>query len=200
MTELSFAKSYLATLAQRPQRLAADHVEDPRKLPARGPYTLPRTLPDYVKPKTAEQVAEEQSNATANLTLKPLRPNAAVPPLTLPSMPLSTNILALKMKYSGAANTSTAKIKLLLKGKPLSDEKTLKDLGVEAGADAVLTVMIMGGVASPPPPPEVQKVAALQGEDFWVDLKKFLDGKLGADGVKENPEEVLQAFRKAWRG
>jgi len=36
MTELSFAKSFLATLDSRPTRLSADHVEDPRSYPARG--------------------------------------------------------------------------------------------------------------------------------------------------------------------
>ena len=37
MTELSFSKSFLSTLIARPQRLAPDYAEDPRKLPARNP-------------------------------------------------------------------------------------------------------------------------------------------------------------------
>lgn len=33
MTEVSFAKSFLAALDNRPQKLSADHVEDPKSYP-----------------------------------------------------------------------------------------------------------------------------------------------------------------------
>jgi hypothetical protein len=36
MTELSFAKSFLTTLDSRPNKISAEHVEDPKTYPARG--------------------------------------------------------------------------------------------------------------------------------------------------------------------
>lgn len=37
MTEVAFAKSFLAALDSRPQKLSPDHVEDPKSYPARPP-------------------------------------------------------------------------------------------------------------------------------------------------------------------
>jgi len=39
MTEVSFARSFLSTLDARPIKISADHVEDPRTYPARGPVS-----------------------------------------------------------------------------------------------------------------------------------------------------------------
>lgn len=43
MTELSYSKSFLAVVARLPMALSADHVQDPRQLPARGPVSTPPT-------------------------------------------------------------------------------------------------------------------------------------------------------------
>lgn len=40
MTEVIFARSFLAALDSRPQKLSADHVEDPKSYPARAPVGL----------------------------------------------------------------------------------------------------------------------------------------------------------------
>lgn len=37
MTELSFAKSFLATLDSRPVKLQSDHVADPKTFEPKGP-------------------------------------------------------------------------------------------------------------------------------------------------------------------
>jgi hypothetical protein len=41
MTEVAFAKTFLAALDVRPVKLSPDHVEDPQNLPARGAVRLP---------------------------------------------------------------------------------------------------------------------------------------------------------------
>ena len=45
MTELSYSKSFLAVVARLPMALSADHVQDPRQLPARGPVSIPPPPP-----------------------------------------------------------------------------------------------------------------------------------------------------------
>ena len=40
MSEVTFAKSFLATLDKRPIKLPADHVSDPRKYPSQSPVSL----------------------------------------------------------------------------------------------------------------------------------------------------------------
>jgi len=44
MSEVTFAKSFLATLDKRPIKLTADHVSDPRKYPGQSPVR--KTLKD----------------------------------------------------------------------------------------------------------------------------------------------------------
>lgn len=39
MSEISFAKSFLATLDKRAVKLSSDHVADPRKYPAQSPVS-----------------------------------------------------------------------------------------------------------------------------------------------------------------
>lgn len=39
MTEVSFARSFLSALDARPIKISADHVEDPKTYPARGPVS-----------------------------------------------------------------------------------------------------------------------------------------------------------------
>jgi hypothetical protein len=39
MSEVTFAKSYLATLDKRPIKIAADYASDPRKYPNQSPVS-----------------------------------------------------------------------------------------------------------------------------------------------------------------
>lgn len=95
----------------------------------------------------------------------------------------------------------------MLKGKPLADTKTLSELGLKANEDAVITVMIMGGGAGSPttaptsPSPEkmAAKVKVLDGGAFWSDLRGFLKERLGNEEFEEDPEEVLETFKRAWQ-
>lgn len=45
MTEVIFARTFLTALDSRPQKLSADHVEDPKSYPARPPVGLPLQAP-----------------------------------------------------------------------------------------------------------------------------------------------------------
>lgn len=96
----------------------------------------------------------------------------------------------------------------MLKAKPLADVKTIGELGLADGA--VITVMLMaGGAGAAASGAEGaaeaeaavgagEKEKALKGEKFWGELKEFLESRLG-EGTEEQPEEVLKAFRKAWK-
>jgi hypothetical protein len=148
------------------------------------------------------------NNHLVNLTLKPLRPNPALAPLPLPSTPLSTTVATLKTKYAASINVPDySKLKLLLKGKPLSDLKTLGELGFKADGDGTITVMLMGGLspAAPGSPVTVEaemkeaKTKLLAGDTFWKDLKDFLEQRLRKEEVEEDPEKVFDAFRRAWK-
>lgn len=129
-------------------------------------------------------------------------------PLTLAGTSLSTTVATLKAKYCASlpGSADPSKLKLLLKGKPLSDVKTLSELGFADGEEATITAMLMAGggasaaptpVASPPPA-EKECVRLLEQEAFWKDLEKWLQVRLGKKEVEEDPKEVLAAFRKAW--
>lgn len=45
MTELTFTKQFLATLDSKPNKISADHVEDPRNYPARSAVCRPPLVP-----------------------------------------------------------------------------------------------------------------------------------------------------------
>jgi ubiquitin-like protein 4 len=44
MTEVAFAKTFLAALDARPVKLSADHVEDPKNYQARSPVCCPSPI------------------------------------------------------------------------------------------------------------------------------------------------------------
>ncbi|KAI5815489.1 hypothetical protein BZA77DRAFT_315934 [Pyronema omphalodes] len=223
MTELSFSREFLKLVSNRPQHLTRDYVQDPRTLPAAVPYTLAKTLPPPPKRQCIES-----GNATASLTLtlKPLRPTPGLSPQLITTTP-NTTISSLKKQYSKSINIDISRLKLLLKAKPLSDVKTIAELGLVDGA--VVTVMLMAGGGAAPGTGAAAAAAAAAGDvaaaagdgskveekeekeekeqnkkkvlsqtEFWDDLKKFLEDKLSSDAL-EQPEEVLSAFRKAWK-
>ncbi|KAG0137573.1 hypothetical protein HOY82DRAFT_649346 [Tuber indicum] len=191
MTELSFTKQFLSTLSSRPIRTNADFCEDARKLPARTPYTLPRTAKPKSK-KASPTSSAASSIPTANITLRSLR--GASITHNLPATPLSTSIISLKHQLSTAGKIPIEKIKLLLKGRVLGDLKTLEEVGVKAGEEeVVVSVMIMGGGGG-----GGEEEGAGEGvvvdEVFWGDLKKWLDGRVGG----QLAEEMLAVFTRAW--
>ncbi|KAL7276190.1 hypothetical protein RUND412_000841 [Rhizina undulata] len=206
MTELSFTKQFLATLATRPVRFPPDFCKDPRTLPAQTPYTLPRTR----KPLTKRARLEPSAVPTATITLKSLRGSTIS--VSLPETPLTTTVSTLKLRLSTETKFPIEKLKLLIKGKVLGDLKTLEDVGIKAGEDVTVNVMVMGGTsaaaspaASPPMPQEEEvkevveeKRKVLAEDSFWQELRGFLNDKLG-ENSHESPEAVLGVFQNAWK-
>ena len=161
MSEVTFAKSFLATLDKRPIKLPADHVSDPRKYPNQSPvrlqlngsdhdtnsrlqFILPKQTHPF--PRTDQPTATQQAKATTiTATLKPMRSGESV---TLTDITLDTSIHDLKTQYAQQTSQPLDKVKLLLNRKPAADLKTLKELGVHE--DVELTVMVMGGASGTP--------------------------------------------------
>lgn len=235
MTELSYTKSFLTLLASRPHRLSQDHIEDPRKLPARGPVPLPALLNQALQLTTAPAVhssahppreAEARTHQpqgrrlrylqlhphlpdladslTVSITIKPLRPTPALSPLVLPDTALATTVTSLKREYAASLGVDVGRLKLLLKGRPLADVKTLGELGFVDGAEGVVTAMLMAG--APAKEVEVKEVEtaeapklvkALADEKFWEGLGGWLAKRL--EGAEEDPKAVLEKFRGAWK-
>ncbi|KAH0534077.1 hypothetical protein FGG08_007323 [Glutinoglossum americanum] len=203
MTESSFAKQLLSALDSRPVVISSDHVEDPRKYPARPAYTLPK-MPHPMKKRKRLDPGQE---ASVDVTMKSLRN----PPLdiTLSGQPLSTSILNLKTAISEKFGIPIDKIRLLLKKKPCPDSKTIKDLVSEGEGEVELSIMIIGGQTvtmserDGGPASGSSGTPAAQGtgggiqldSEFWHDLKDFLCRRLKNEA---GAETVHGVFKNAW--
>ncbi|KAL8773870.1 MAG: hypothetical protein Q9209_001300 [Squamulea sp. 1 TL-2023] len=203
MTEISFAKSFLATLDNRPIKLQSDHVADLKTLELKGAetctnlsscqqYTLPRypSSPPMQHPSTSTTTSQSQpptssTDNTITITLRSLKS----PPLNLPlpSQSFSTSIFELKQRVAKELQReNTDGIKLLYQRKPCSDAKTVKEVIGDEGAksgEVELGVMVVGGAASAPAAgAESKKEVGEKGEE---------DVKMG--GVEEGKSEVPAA-------
>ncbi|KKY37331.1 hypothetical protein UCDDA912_g02676 [Diaporthe ampelina] len=206
MTEVTFAKSFLTALDSRPQKLSADHVEDPKSYPARPPYILPR-MPRPMSKAVSLAPGQERSIA---VRIKSLRN----PPLDirLSSQPLNTSILEVKTSVSSETTIPVDKIKVLHKKKPVADSKVLKDLLGEDETSVEFSVMVLGGAAAAAPPapkPEEDPAAAdaastaqgtsgeaaLQTDAFWTDLRGFLSQRIRDEKITE---ELFGKFLSSW--
>ncbi|KAK4501044.1 hypothetical protein PRZ48_006850 [Zasmidium cellare] len=175
MSEVTFAKQFLATIDKRPIKLPADHVSDPRKYPNQSPYILPRQTHPFPA-RSGPTSTQSAASSILTATLKPMRAGETI---TLPSITLDTTIHDLKTQYASKTGLSQEKIKLLYNKKPAQDLKTLKDLGV--GGDVELSVMVMGGTGGTPraqspavmpsSAPEKEAVPAVGSDPMDVDEK-----------------------------
>ncbi|KAL8921989.1 MAG: hypothetical protein Q9208_005443 [Pyrenodesmia sp. 3 TL-2023] len=160
MTELSFAKSFLSTLDNRPVKLPADYAADLKTLELKGPYTLPRypSSPPMQPPSSIPSSPAPSSSTphppktTTTLHLTSLRPPHTLS-LSLPSLPLSTPILSLKQKVAtelGRTGGTTEGIKILYARKPAGDSKTVGEVIGAAAAEqqgevVEMQVLVVGG-------------------------------------------------------
>ncbi|KAF3918839.1 hypothetical protein ABW20_dc0101392 [Dactylellina cionopaga] len=216
--EVDFAKSVLLNLSSKPITISPDHVEDPRKLPARSLFTLPKLPNAMAKPPKPR---DESVPPSATVHLKTLRPPQFINE-SLPSTPLTVTIQFIKTTISSKTGVPADKIRLMIKGKILGDSKTLSEV-VEDGGEVTISVMVTGGytVGEQAPPPDTTAVAevaekaetaeeivkmdidsevgdvvnVLEGEQFWTDLEGFLLQKVGKEEVAK---EVAGLFKKAW--
>ncbi|KUI73574.1 hypothetical protein VM1G_09274 [Cytospora mali] len=207
MSEVTFAKSFLAALDSRSQKLSADHVEDPKNYPARPPYILPK-MPKAMSKAVKLAPGQERS---VTVHIKSLRN----PPLDirLSSQPLNTSILDLKSSVSSETSIPTDKIKVLHKKKPVPDSKVLKDLLGDDETSVELSVMVLGGAAAAAggakteekePAATAASGAVAQGlsgeavlgtDAFWTDLRGFLSQRIRDEKITE---ELFGKFLSSW--
>ncbi|KAI6249407.1 hypothetical protein HI914_02201 [Erysiphe necator] len=152
MTELSFAKSFLATLNSYPTKISSEYVEDPKKYPLRATFTLPK----HTQPQPKKRDLKSHTTSVLNVHLISQRN----PPLdhTLSSQPINMTMLEIKNTLSKMIDAPPEKIKLLHNKKPVVDNKQLKDLlatnieqidtHVEIGDTVNLGVMVLGGASA----------------------------------------------------
>ncbi|KAJ2996288.1 hypothetical protein NUW58_g1018 [Xylaria curta] len=222
MTEVSFAKSFLAALDGRPIKLSPDHAEDPKTYQARSAVRLPpsaqprrcespRVLIDgqYILPKMPKPISKRKGASVAPgqerslvITVKSLRN----PPLDLrlSSQPLNTSIHDIKASVAKETGIPENKIKILHKKKPIPDSKVLKDLVGDDEMTVEFSVMVMGGAAAAAAKPDVQNEVAqglsgadvLQTQEFWGDLNGFLLQRIRDEQLAE---ELTNTFQQAWK-
>ncbi|KAK5086160.1 hypothetical protein LTR70_008485 [Exophiala xenobiotica] len=168
MTEVSFAKSFLTTLDNKPTKYQQDHIFDPATFGVRVPFTLPKLPhPQHpLPPKPNDDLTATPAPApgaepatsttdTINITLKSSRNPAMT--LDLPSTAPSTTISSLKQQVHAhlggpSVVASIDKIKLLLNKKPVpSSKQTVADIVDANTKDLELGIMVMGGAPDPPP-------------------------------------------------
>lgn len=81
----------------------------------------------------------------------------------------------------------------------MADMKTLEDIGVEAGGDVILSVMVMPGGSDAGAAEGIGKkkkgVEVVEEEAFWRDLGGWLKEKVG----EEDADGVVKVFREAWK-
>ncbi|KAI0467801.1 cell-cycle control medial ring component [Xylaria cf. heliscus] len=198
MTEVSFAKTFLAALDGRPIKLSPEHVEDPKTYQARSAYILPK-MPKPMSKRKGTSVAPGQERSLV-VTVKSLRN----PPLDLrlSSQPLNTSIHDVKTSVAKDAGIDEGKIKVLYKKKPIADSKVLKDLVGDEDTTIEFSVMVMGGAAAAKP--EAQNDVAqglsgadvLQTQDFWSDLNGFLLQRIRDEQLAT---ELTDTFQQAWK-
>ncbi|KAI9883824.1 MAG: hypothetical protein M1823_004408 [Watsoniomyces obsoletus] len=221
MTELSFAKQFLTTLSSQPVKVPIDHVEDPRKFPARPAYILPK-MPHKMNKRQKHALAPGQESSVT-VSFKSIRDASFQ--MTLSQQPLSTSILDLKKTVAEKMNVPENKLRLLHHKKPCSDLKALKDVVGPKEREVEFSVMVMGGssgITTGAAPATGDAGAGVQGEvdaeskqqqqkesqrrnmlrgldsdesDFWKDLETFLLQQFN-DG--EASQKVLDVFRNAW--
>ncbi|KAK6954952.1 hypothetical protein Daesc_002581 [Daldinia eschscholtzii] len=199
MTEVSFARSFLAALDARPVKLSADHVEDPKSYAARAAYILPK-MPKPMSKRKATTVAPGQERSLTVL-VKSLRN----PPLDikLSSQTPNTSVLDIKTAVSQDTGIPVDKMKLLYKKKPVVDSKVLKDLAGEGETSIEFSVMVMGGAAAIKSTPAQAEVAQGQSgsevlgtTEFWDDLRGFLLQRIRDE---KTAEDLTNTFQSAWK-
>ncbi|KAL2127617.1 hypothetical protein VTI74DRAFT_10396 [Chaetomium olivicolor] len=141
--------------------------------------------------------------------------------VALPAVPVSTSLAALKERVAEETGLPLDKIKLLFHKKPVADSKVVKDLLGGGGDDdksgLELGVMVLGGgsvtlkkkdtapaqeagqeeVAAAPVAQGLSGKGVLETEQFWEDLRGYLQQRVRDEGVAG---EALEVFRGAWGG
>ncbi|KAL4892047.1 cell-cycle control medial ring component [Aspergillus ambiguus] len=222
MTELTFIKSYLASLDSRPVKLSADYVFDPERVGLRVPYLLPRLQAPH--PEMAKKVKPAMApGSSKSITVRLKSARNPTLEFTVPNAPLATTSVQ-DLKDAVQARVVTAqdgtvsldKIKILYKRKPVTGKTIAEILSDEpqmlaGGKEVEFGVMIMGGAkvveadmtsspeqpdsGAPKPAVGPSGEAVLETQAFWDDLEGFLEQR-----VKDTGEAVKLKvlFKNAW--
>lgn len=109
------------------------------------------------------------------------------------NVPETTKVGEVKTSVEQALNVSAGSQRLVYKGKTLSDEMNLREVGVTDGGKIHLMVKKGEGVASTPPAPGSSKTpGSPPALDFFVQLDTFLAKHL----TQEQTNKVVNEFRK----
>ncbi|EFR01107.1 hypothetical protein MGYG_04111 [Nannizzia gypsea CBS 118893] len=208
MAEVSFAKSFLASLDSKPIKVPADTVYDPQTFAPRFPIILPRLTdpPHPPMPKKVKTTAPPGSSKGITVHLKSAR--NPVLDIKLPNVALATaTVQELKDAVHQRIRPSNAtdpdqrvpldKIKLLWKRKPvqgtsiadiLADESDI----IRGNSPAEFSVMVLGG-ASIIPEEELKAAAAATTKAarplFESDPQEDTEMKdPGSEEVQETPQ------------
>ncbi|KAI9142675.1 hypothetical protein BKA69DRAFT_1037401 [Paraphysoderma sedebokerense] len=188
--EIAFISQYLDIIADKPIAFKHDFV----------PYK--NTLhPSNVKPPLASSESLS-APSSFSITFKLLK-STSTHSLTVNGTDLITSI---KSKLSPVFNATPDSIKLLVKGKVLSDDKRVKDIKT-LEPNVVVTVMIKPGstpdvsaaATAGTDKGKVKEVSELESakedESFWSSLRKVIENRLKD---KSQVDLVLKEFRKAY--
>ena len=211
MTEISFARSFLSALDMRPVKLSSDHVSDPKSYPAQSAYTMPKLPNQPAKRKRTASAAAAPGSTPAEKTLAVTLKSTKGGDSVTSDEPLSASIFDLKTLFGKEKGLQVEKIKVLYNKKPVADSKTLKDLlgeNADSTKDVELSVMVMGGAVaaagasaakesedSVPVAQGTSGAEVLQTEEFWSDLRGYLQQRIRSEG---DSEKVLGVFKTAW--
>jgi hypothetical protein len=146
-----------------------------------------------------------------DVTVKALRQHPGVKDIDfrLPAQPAATtSALDIKTAVAEMAGIPASRIRLLHGKKPVPDSKVLKEIAGDDENVVAFTVMVLGGGAAAPAPTsssdttanvvppvapgEPRGTAVLETEEFWSDLKGFLQQRLRDESVAE---DLLSKFR-----
>ncbi|KAK9460624.1 uncharacterized protein V1516DRAFT_652772 [Lipomyces oligophaga] len=136
--ETTFAKAYLHLLSDKQIEYQDDFVMNTKSLGQRGPIILLKMPTDKLHMLSS---SESQEPATASITVKSLRP----PKFSIQvEMPVTETIFSLKTQVAADAHISIESLKLLSKGKVISDARSIEDI-VDQDGKASLMAMVSAG-------------------------------------------------------
>lgn len=121
---------------------------------------------------------------TATIHLRTLRPPHTINE-TLSDTPLSTTFHSIKSQLSQITGVDTDKLRFLIKGKIITDAKTVSEVVGEDGGEVVVSVMLMGGAVVKEKPASTDVAATAvpestvmeQVDQMQVDSKDVEEGK-----------------------
>ncbi|KAK9364657.1 hypothetical protein V1509DRAFT_635664 [Lipomyces kononenkoae] len=180
--EDTFCRAFLQLLSNQPLHHHDDYAVDPKVLGARPGLVL---LPHMRFPKERKVKSGVTSVPTGSLTMKSLRP----PHFSISIVaPYNDIILSIKNKVADETGLPISALKILAKGKVLSDTRTVEEIVDEQG-QATLMVMIAAGATPAPAPAAVAEetkaeIEAMEidddiSDDVWTVIEDAVVGKLG---------------------